>query len=79
MLYLGSICSTDMQPEIANRLSRASRAYHKLKRLKVWGDKDISQGIKMILYKVIVQSTLLYGCETWAISKFNVKKWRSSR
>ena len=74
--YLGSICSTDMsmQPEIANRLSRASGAYHKLKRLKVWGDKDISQGIKMVLYKVIVQSTLLYGCETWAISKSNVKK-----
>ena len=53
--HLGSICSTDMsmQPEIANRLSRASGASHKLKRLKVWGDKDISQGIKMVLQKVI--------------------------
>jgi len=63
-----------MQPEIANRLSRASGAYHKLKRLKVWGDKDISQGIKMVSYKVIVQSTLLCGCETGAISKSGVKK-----
>jgi len=62
--YLGSICSADMsmQPEIANRLSRASGAYHKLKkRLKVWGDKHISQRIKMVLYRVAVQSTLLYG------------------
>jgi len=74
--YLGSMCSTDMsmQPEIANRLSRASGAYHKLKRLKVWADKDISQRIKMVLYEVIVQSTLLYGCETWAISESYVKK-----
>ena len=74
--YLGSKCSTDlsMQPELANRLSRASGAYHKLKRLKVWGDKDISQGIKTVLYKVIVQSTLLYGGETWAISESYVKK-----
>ena len=63
-----------MHPEIANRLSRASGAYYKLKRLKVWGDKDTSQGIKMVLYKVNVHSTLLYGCETWAISKSYVKK-----
>ena len=74
--YLGSICSADMsmQPEIANRLSRASGAYHKLKRLKIWGDRDISHRIKLTLYKVIVQSTLLYGCETWAIPDADVKK-----
>jgi hypothetical protein len=33
----------------------------------------ISHRIKLTLYKVIVQSTLLYGCETWAIPDANVK------
>ena len=67
--YLGSICSTNlsMQPETASRLSRAAGAYHRLKRLKVWGDKDISKGVKLIMYKATVQSTLLYACESWAV------------
>ncbi|BDA47039.1 probable craniofacial development protein 2 at N-terminal half [Coccomyxa sp. Obi] len=74
--YLGSICSADMsmQPEIASRLSRAGGAYHKLSRLKVWKDKNISLKIKVILYKVIVQSTLLYGCETWAVTNEDIRK-----
>ncbi|BDA49971.1 probable RNA-directed DNA polymerase from mobile element jockey [Coccomyxa sp. Obi] len=74
--YLGSICSADMsmQPEIASRLSRAGGAYHKLSRLKVWKDKNISVKIKVILYKVIVQSTLLYGCETWAVTNEDIRK-----
>ena len=74
--YLGSTCSADMsmQPEIAYRLSRAGGTYHKLSRLKVWKDKNISLIIKMILYKIIVQSALMYGCETWAITTEDVKK-----
>ncbi|BDA41138.1 probable uncharacterized transposon-derived protein [Coccomyxa sp. Obi] len=63
-----------MQPEIASRLSRAGGAYHKLSRLKVWKDKNISLKIKVILYKVIVQSTLLYGCETWAVTNEDIRK-----
>ena len=74
--YLCSMRSADMsmQPEIASRLSRAAGAYHRLKRLKVWGDRHISQRIKLILCKVLVQSTLLYACETWAIADCDVKK-----
>ena len=40
-----------------------------LSKLHVWDDECISRGRKCILYKVIVQSTLLYASETWAISK----------
>lgn len=51
-LNLGSICSADMsmQPEIASRLSRAGGAYHKLSRLKIWKDRNISLKIKMVPY-----------------------------
>ena len=30
--------------------------------------------IKLLLYKVIVQSTLLYGCETWAVTDRDVHR-----
>jgi len=79
--YLGSICSTDMsmQPEIANRLSRASGAYHILKRLKVWGDRDNLQRIKMVLYKVTVQSIMVMGVRHGPALSLTSKSWRSSR
>ena len=34
-----------------------------------WDDDFISRGIKCTLYKVIVQFTLLYASETWALPK----------
>jgi len=42
--YLGSICTAimSMQPEIANRLSSAGCAYHRLQQLSVWQDKYVS-------------------------------------
>jgi len=68
--YLGAVCSADMsmRSEISNRLSKAGKALHKLTNMKIWGDSAISRKTKMTLYKVVVQSVLLYGCETWAIT-----------
>ena len=65
--YLGSISSAglSMQPEMSHRLARAGNAFHKLSRL--WGDKHLAQSVKCSVYKTIVQATLLYGCETWAV------------
>lgn len=65
--YLGSIClvGLSMQPEISNRLAKAGCAFHKLNRL--WGDKHVSRQACCSVYKTIVQATLLYGCETWAV------------
>ena len=67
--YLGSISSVGltMHPEIANRLAKAGSAFHRL--AKLWGDKFLSRKVKCAVYKTIVQATLLYGCETWAVPK----------
>lgn len=74
--YLGSYCSDNisMRVEVNHRLSSAAFAFQKLKRLNVWNDPFIRRGIKSILYKVIVQSTLLFGCETWALPEAELSR-----
>ena len=69
--YLGSIQSSDLstRAEVSNRIASAANAWLKLSKLHVWDDSHISRGIKCTLYKVIVQSTLLYAGETWALPK----------
>ena len=65
--YLGSISAAGlaMQPEISHRLSQAGHAFQKL--IKLWSDKHLARHVKCSIYKTIVQATLLYGCETWAV------------
>ena len=69
--YLGSMQTSDLsaKAEVSNRLASAANAWQKLCKLHVWDDDFISRGIKCTLYKVIVQSTLLYASETWALPK----------
>jgi hypothetical protein len=69
--YLGSMQSSDLsvKAEASNRLASAAHAWSKLSKLHVWDDEHINRGIKCTLYKVIVQSTLLYASETWAFPK----------
>ena len=50
-------------------MASAANAWLQLSNLQVWDDDYISKGIKCILYKVIVQSMLLYANETWALPK----------
>ena len=65
--YLGSIDSVGLlhQPEVGSRLAKAGGAFHRLVRL--WGDRHISRQTKLSVYKAVVQATLLYGCESWAV------------
>ena len=67
--YLGSLSTTglSMQPEISNRLAKAGSAFHGM--TKLWSDKHLSREVKCSVYKSIVQATLLYACETWAVPK----------
>ena len=67
--YLGSIQSSNLstRAEVSNWIASAANAWLKLSKLHVWGDSHISRGIKCTLYKAIVQSTLLYASETWAL------------
>lgn len=56
-----------MQAEVSHRLSRAGHAFVRLNR--VWKDQHLSKGVKCSIYKSIVLATLLYGCETWAVTQ----------
>ena len=56
-----------MQPEISARLAKAGNAFHRLNRL--WADKHVSVQVRCSIDKTIVQATLLYGCETWAVTQ----------
>ena len=55
-------------------IASAANAWLKLSRLHVWDDSHISRGIKCTLYKVIVQSTLLFASETWALPKQQLQR-----
>ena len=48
--------------------------FSRLQKLQVWSDSNIATKTKLLLYKVIVQSTLLYGCETWAVTDRDVHR-----
>ena len=53
--------------DVANRLKKVRHAFSSLS--GVWKSKEISRKTKPILCSSIVQSTLLYGCECWALTK----------
>ena len=64
--YLGSTLSrnANIDAEITSRISKASCAFGRL-REKVWERRGISLTTKLKVYKAIILTTLLYGCETW--------------
>ena len=64
--YLGSILANDalIDKEVANRISRASTSFGRLYS-RVWNQKGIRLQTKIKVYKAVVLTNLLYGCETW--------------
>jgi len=68
-VYLGSMVTHDTKAdkEIKRRIGIAKTAYKKLER--VLTSKSVSMTTRMRLLKCYVWSTLLYGCESWTISK----------
>ena len=75
---LGSMQTSDLSAgaEVSNRLASAANAWLKLSKLHVWDDHDdyISRGNRCALYKVIVQFTLLYASEMWALPQQQLQK-----
>ena len=66
--YLGSFVSEDgsSTKEIKARIGIATSAMTRLAR--VWKSNTISFPVKVRLYKSLVLSTLLYGCESWTLT-----------
>lgn len=65
--YLGSILSKDgsSKKEINTRIGTSTAAMARLNR--IWRRKNISFATKFKLYRSLVVSIFLYGCETWTL------------
>ena len=73
--YLGSTLSrcADIDDEVKNRIVKASWAFGNLRK-NVWEKRGILQSTRVKVYKAVVLTTLLYGCETWTIYKRHEKQ-----
>ena len=72
--YLGSVISKGegAGADIASRLAKARTAFNML--YKVWRSNQISQSLKIRIYKSNVLSVLLYGAECWRVLTSEMKK-----
>ena len=61
--------------DIMNRLQKARRAFQRLG--KVWAVRGIGRRTKISLFKTLIRPVLLYGCETWKITKADEQKLNS--
>ena len=73
--YLGSTLSrcVAIDDEINSRLAKASAAFGRLNK-NVWDRRGITTQTKIKVYKAVVLTTLLYGCEAWTVYKRHSKK-----
>ena len=58
--------------DIKNRLQKARGAFHRLAR--VWNTRGIGRKTKIHLFKTLERPVLLYGYETWKITKRDEKQ-----
>ena len=63
--YLGRVISNDgsLDREIASRISKASQALQHL-RNRLLSNHNVTLDTKLRVYRAVVRSSLLYGCET---------------
>ena len=70
--YLGSMTSVDgsLDQEIASRISKASQALGRL-RNRLLNHHNVTLDTKLKVYRAVVVSSLLYGCETWTVYRWH--------
>ena len=74
-VYLGSKCTATGQgiADIDRRISLARYAFSCLQK-GLWSRREISTKTKSRIYQAIVRTSLLYGCETWAVTASDQRK-----
>ena len=74
-IYLGSTLSRNAvtNDEVNRRLAKASASFGRLRK-KVRERRGNSTKTKIKVYRAIVQTTLLYGCETWTVYSRHARK-----
>lgn len=72
--YLGSVISVDSgaDADIVNKIKKAQRAFGQLK--SIWDTRQLSTQTKLKLFNSNVKPVLLYGCETWRVTKTSTKR-----
>ena len=67
--YLGSIVTKDnnIKTEIQARLMAGNRSYYALE--NILKSKSVSRKIKLNIYKTMIRPIVMYGSETWPITK----------
>ena len=73
-VYLGATVAKEGRgtQDIHNRVVKAREVFLRLK--KIWRSNSISRRAKVRLYKTLVKSFLMYGCETWKMNKNDENK-----
>ena len=73
-VYLGALMNKEggATKDIQHRLSKARQISYRMR--KIWGTFEIGRKTKVQLFKTIVRSVLMYGCETWILTKTETKK-----
>ncbi|CAH1249934.1 Hypp8727 [Branchiostoma lanceolatum] len=73
--YLGSYLSNDCtaQKDIDNRIRAAHAAFGRLSK-RVFLNHDLNLNTKIMVFRAIVLSTLLYGSEVWVLYRSDIKK-----
>jgi hypothetical protein len=62
------------EEEVFDRVEKAQGAFRS--RGAIWRNRRVPLNLKIRLYNVFVNSTLLYGCESWTITKQILSKIR---
>ena len=73
--YLGSYLSSDcsIQRDVDNRIRAAHATFGKLKK-RVFLNHDLKLQTKIMVFRAVILSTLLYGSETWVLYRRDVRK-----
>jgi hypothetical protein len=66
--YLGTTATDQhlIQEEIKRRLNYGNACYHSLQ--KLLSSRLLLKNVKIRIYKTIILSVILYGCETWPLT-----------
>ena len=73
--YLGSTLSrcVHIDDEVNSRIAKASSAFGRL-RPSVWERQGIQTSTKLMVYRAVVLTSLLYGAESWTVYRRHQKK-----
>ena len=73
--YLGSVLSSNatVGDDISSRLSKANVAFGRLNKC-LWCNHGISIATKVAVYRAMILTSLLYGCEGWTLYRHHIQQ-----